>query len=285
MFFLYLIMMKIDSHQHFWNYSKEEYDWIDDSMKLLQRDFLPDDLEIELNKSGFDGSIAVQARQNLEETRWLLELAEQHPKILGVVGWLDICSPDLERQLSVFCKNPKLVGVRHVVQAEADDRFMLREDFINGLKLLEQYQLTYDILIFPKHLSVANQLVEQFPNMRFVLDHIAKPFIKDQIIEPWAQGISELAKHPNVYCKISGMVTEANWETWTDEDLNPYVEVIHRAFGTKRILLGSDWPVCTVAGDYQRVMSIGERFFANSSNEDKELIYCGNAIKAYQLKV
>jgi len=277
--------MKIDSHQHFWNYSKEEYDWIDDSMKLLQRDFLPDDLEIELNKSGFDGSIAVQARQNLEETRWLLELAEQHPKILGVVGWLDICSPDLERQLSVFCKNPKLVGVRHVVQAEADDRFMLREDFINGLKLLEQYQLTYDILIFPKHLSVANQLVEQFPNMRFVLDHIAKPFIKDQIIEPWAQGISELAKHPNVYCKISGMVTEANWETWTDEDLNPYVEVIHRAFGTKRILLGSDWPVCTVAGDYQRVMSIGERFFANSSNEDKELIYCGNAIKAYQLKV
>jgi L-fuconolactonase len=277
--------MKIDSHQHFWIYSKEEYDWIDDSMKVLQHDFLPKNLEVELEKCGFHGSIAVQARQTIEETRWLLELADQNPKILGVVGWVDICSPDLESQLEVFTKNPKLVGVRHVVQGEPDDRFMLREDFIKGLKLVEQYQLAYDILIFPRHLPVAVQLVEQFPNMQFILDHIAKPLIKDNIIEPWAQDIKALAKFSNVYCKLSGLVTEANWETWTDADLYPYIEVIHRAFGVERILLGSDWPVCTLAGSYQKVMSIGTSYFDRCGDDEKELIYCKNAIKAYHLNV
>jgi L-fuconolactonase len=275
--------MKIDSHQHFWKFAAEEFAWINDNMSVLRRDFLPPDLEKELQSIGFNGSIAVQARQSLEETRWLLELADDNAFIKGVVGWVDLRSSDVEQQLSEFSKNKKFVGVRHILQDEADDTFMIQPAFINGLQWLQKYDLTYDILIYPKHLSVAIKLVEQFSKMRFVLDHLAKPFIKKKIISPWKEEVAELAKFPNVFCKVSGMVTEADWQNWKHEDFIPYLDIVFEAFGVKRILIGSDWPVCTVGGNYQKVMSIVIGYIEKLSDEEKAAILGGNAVKAYNL--
>lgn len=277
-------MMKIDSHQHFWLYNEAEYDWIDGQMTVLQRNFLPSDLSVELDKTGFDGSIAVQARQCLEETEWLLALASSNPLIKGVVGWVDLCSPEVDRQLEKYGDSGKLVGVRHVLQGEPDDQFMLREDFLRGISLLEKYGLAYDILVFPKHLPYACQLVSRFPRIRFVLDHIAKPLIKDHIIGQWEKDIRLLASYPNVYCKVSGMVTEADWTDWKYADFQPYLDVVADAFGSDRLMVGSDWPVCTVSADYEKVMSIPFQYFKNYTEAEKEKIYSGNVIKAYGLK-
>jgi L-fuconolactonase len=278
-------MMKIDSHQHFWKYNTAEFGWINDNMSVIRRDFLPSDLQRELQSLGFDGSIAVQARQSLEETRWLLELADANAFIKGVVGWVDLRSSDVEQQLSSFSKNNKFVGVRHIVQDEPDDRFLLRADFLNGLRCLQRHDLTYDILIYPKHLPVAIKLVEQFPEMRFVLDHIAKPFIKKKIISPWKEEIGELANFSNVFCKVSGMVTEADWQNWKQEDFIPYLDAVFEVFGVDRILIGSDWPVCTLAGNYQKVMSIVIQYIEKMSDEGKAAILGGNAMRAYNIKV
>ena len=248
--------MFVDAHQHFWIYRPEEYGWINDPMAALRRDFLPDDLKPELERAGFQGSVAVQARQTLEETRWLLELAERSPSILGVVGWVDLRSAEVPSQLKEFARNPKLVGIRHVVQAEPDDRFLLRPEFLSGISVLEEFDLAYDILIYTRHLSVAAEFVERFPRQRFVLDHLAKPPIKSGEIDEWAEGIRRLAEFPNVYCKLSGLVTEADWQHWKPEHITPYLDVAFQAFGPDRLMIGSDWPVCLVAAGYGRAMGV-----------------------------
>lgn len=217
--------MRIDAHQHFWVYNQREYGWIDDSMRVLRRDFLPADLKPELQRSGFQGCVAVQARQTLEETRWLLQLAHKWPFILGVVGWIDLRSTDAPAQLREFAGDRKLVGIRHIVQSEPDDRFLLQPEFLRGMALVGPFGLAYDLLIYPKHLAVAAELVRRFPKQRFVLDHLAKPPIKMARIREWARGLRELAAFPNVYAKLSGLVTEADWRAWQPADIRPYLDV------------------------------------------------------------
>src|SRR6267143_984184 len=248
--------MHIDAHQHFWIYHQREYGWIVDSMAVLRRDFLPADLKPELEGSGFQGCVAVQARQTLEETRWLLELAEQAPFILGVVGWVDLRSPRLRFELESFAGKSKLVGVRHIVQSEPDERFLLRPDFLRGVAMLEEFDLTYDILIYPRHLPVAAEFVARFPRQRFVLDHLAKPPIKSGDLDSWACGIRELAQAPNVFAKLSGLVTEADWQNWKPEHIIPCLDVAFECFGPSRLMIGSDWPVCMVAAPYSGVIDI-----------------------------
>lgn len=273
--------MRIDAHQHFWRYNPEEYGWIDDSMAILRRDFLPSELEPELDSAGFDACIAVQARQTLEETQWLLSLAGENSFIAGVVGWVDLRAENVREQLAVLSKNRKLVGVRHIVQAEPDDRFLLRPDFLRGIAALQEFDLAYDILIYPRHLPVAIEFVQRFPEQRFVLDHLAKPFIKAQTIEPWATHIRELGKFPNVFCKLSGMVTEADWKSWKHEHFKPYLETALEAFGPGRLMIGSDWPVCKVAGEYSQVMSLASDSLQTYPREVKEQILGGTAQRFY----
>src|SRR5258708_1834539 len=246
--------MHIDAHQHFWIYNPAEYDWIKDSMSGLRRDFLPEDLNPEMDSSGVHGSVAVQTRQTLEETRWLLDLAERSPSILGVVGWVDLRSPDVRSQLEALTQDPKLVGVRHIVQSEPDDRFLLQPEFLRGVSALEEFDLAYDILIYPRHLSVAAEFVERFPRQRFVLDHLAKPPIKSGKIGSWAKGIRRLAEFPNVFCKLSGLVTEADWQHWRPDQIVPFLDVAFQSFGPERLMIGSDWPVCLVAASYSRTL-------------------------------
>ena len=276
--------MHIDAHQHYWLYKAEEYGWIDESMTELRRDFLPEDLSPELERNGFQGSVAVQACHTLAETRWLLELADRSPKILGVVGWVDLCSPDCRSQLKTFAKHPKLVGIRHVVQGEPDDRFLLREDFLRGIALLEEFDLAYDILIYTRHLPVSAEFVERFPRQRFVLDHLAKPPIKNHEIDKWAEGIRRLAASPNVWCKLSGLVTEADWQHWRPEEIHPYLDVAFEAFGDSRMMIGSDWPVCLVASPYGRVMDVVKNYMQRYRREVREAVLGGNARRFWRLK-
>jgi L-fuconolactonase len=276
--------MKIDAHQHFWKYNQVEYFWISDSMKVLRRNFLPDDLLKHLKQVNFDGSIAVQARQSIEETRWLLELADDYNFIKGVVGWVDLCSGEVESQLNEFTSHPKFKGVRHVLQDEADDMFMLRDAFLNGICQLKKYKLVYELLVFPKHLPYAVQLVKEFPDQQFVLDHIAKPLIRDRILSPWKEGIKQLALYNNVSCKLSGMVTESVWQGWTNNDFIPYLDSIFDSFGPSRLMIGSDWPVCTLASDYKETLQIIIDYIALKSEADRDLIMGINAEKIYNLK-
>jgi L-fuconolactonase len=276
--------MKIDAHQHFWHYSVEEYGWIGPHMAVLQKDHLPADLASLLESAGVEGSVAVQARQTLDETQWLLDLADQHPLIKGVVGWVDLRSPDLSGQLERFCAHPKFCGVRHVVQDEPDDQFMLREDFLRGISMLADFGLTYDILIFPRHLPVACELVERFPDQGFVLDHIAKPFIKDGQVTPWDADIRRLATYPHVVCKVSGMVTEADWHQWRPADFRPYLDVVFDAFGAERIMFGSDWPVCTVAGTYAEVVEIVSDYVQGLSEKEQAKVWGETAREFYGLE-
>jgi L-fuconolactonase len=252
----HLTSMRLDAHQHFWRYSPTEHTWMTDKMGALKHDFLPAALEPLLKSIHFDGSVAVQARQSLAETEWLLDLAEGHSFIKGVVGWVDLQSEKLSEQLQKFSKHPKLAGVRHVVHDEPDDHFMLRPQFRRGIAQLQQFGLTYDLLLFPQHLPVAAQLVEEFPQQPFVLDHIAKPGIAEGAIAPWQDDLLRLANFPNVFCKLSGMVTEARWKQWQPADFHPYLDVVVEAFGASRLMIGSDWPVCRLSGDYAAVMNI-----------------------------
>jgi L-fuconolactonase len=248
--------MRIDAHQHFWHYNPAEHVWMTDEMIALKRDFLPRDLKPLLESLHFDGCISVQARQNLEETRWLLELAALNDFVRGVVGWVDLCSPELPAQLEHFAKFPQLVGVRHLVQDEPDDEFMLRPDFRRGIARLAEYQLTYDVLIYPRHLPAALKLVKEFPAQPFVLDHIAKPAIAEGKLAPWEADLRELAKMPNICCKLSAMVTEARWKQWQRDDFRRYLDVVFDAFGADRLMIGSDWPVCTLSAEYADAMRI-----------------------------
>ena len=275
--------MRIDAHQHFWNYDAAEYPWIGESMKHLRRDFLPPDLARAQAKVGLDGSIAVQARQSLEESRWLLGLADESAIIRGVVGWVDLQSATVGRDLAGLARHPRFVGVRHVVQDEPEDGFMLRPNFLRGLGELSHFNLAYDLLIFPKQLPAAIQVARKFPGQRFVLDHIAKPFIKDGTLSPWDQHLRELALSPNVWCKISGLVTEANWGRWKPADFHPYLDVVLEAFGEDRLMFGSDWPVCLASGSYENVLALARDYFQKLPEAAREKIFGGNAAKFYGL--
>ncbi|MDE2949998.1 MAG: amidohydrolase family protein [Chloroflexota bacterium] len=275
--------MGIDSHQHFWLYEAAEYPWIDDDKGALKRDYMPADLVPLLAANGIDGTVAVQARQNLRETEFLLELADKNDFIRGVVGWVDLRARDIAAQLERVAPHPRLVGLRHIVHDEIDDRFMLGGGFLDGLALLNQYKLTYDLLLYPQHLRVAIDVVKRFPDQPFALDHISKPFIKDGIMEPWASEIRELATYENVWCKVSGMVTEAAWKTWTQEDYAPYLDVVFDCFGIDRLMFGSDWPVCTLSGSYGEVVGIVRDYIGGLSEVDKDKVMGANARTFYGL--
>jgi L-fuconolactonase len=275
--------MRIDAHQHFWHYNPDEYGWIDESMSLLRRDFLPADLKPELNRAGFDAAIAVQARQTIEETKWLLDLAEASPFIAGVIGWVDLRSPNLRAELEDLARNPKLLGVRHIVQSEPDDRFLLQPEFLRGIRVLEEFNLTYDILIYARHLPVAAEFVRQFPGQRFVLDHLAKPPIKSGSLHPWSSGLRELGGFSNVFCKLSGLVTEADWKTWKPKQITPYLDVALESFGPERLMIGSDWPVSTVAGSYSEVMNVVMEYLSKYSEDVQNAMLGGTAEKFWKL--
>lgn len=272
--------MRIDSHQHFWSYSAAEYPWMQDGWEI-RRDFLPPDLVPLLDAAQLDGSIAVQARQTLEENRFLLDLAERHEEVLGVVGWVDLRSESVEAQLAEFAAHPKYVGVRHVVQDEPDDEFLLRPDFLRGIGRLLEFGLTYDLLLYPRQLPAAVRFVEQFPEQPFVLDHLAKPSVRDGRMNDWLASLRELARHPHVYCKLSGLVTEARWNDWKPSDFQPYLEAVWEAFGPSRLMFGSDWPVCLLAGEYVEVVELIERFVSAQGPAARDGIFGANAERFY----
>ena len=275
-------LKRIDAHQHFWRYSEDEYGWISDAMAAIRRDFLPDDLRPLLDEAGIDATVAVQARQSLEETEWLLELATEHDWITGVVGWVPLVSGDMQATLEKLCQSPKLRGIRHVLQAEPDEYFE-RADFNAGLGKLAKMGLVYDILVVERQLPAAIRFVDRHPDQTFVLDHVAKPRIADGELEPWCTNIRELAHRQNVACKISGMVTEADLNHWTVDQLRSYVDVVLEAFGPSRLLFGSDWPVCAVAASYQRWAIVVRDFIRGLSPDEQGLIMGGNCKSIYRL--
>ncbi len=276
--------MKIDSHQHFWKYDPARDTWITEEMSILKRDFLPEDLGREYQANGIDASIAVQADQSENETLFLLDLANRNSKIAGVVGWVDLCSSKVAERLAFFSQFEKLRGFRHIAQAEPDERFLLRDDFVRGIGCLREFGFTYDILIYPKQLPAALELVARLPEQRFIIDHMAKPEIKTRGAASWATHMRNIAQNPNVYCKLSGLVTEADWHHWKSEDFKPYLDVIFDAFGPQRLMFGSDWPVCLLAGSYQQVKQVIEDYLNGHSEDEKEKIFGNNAIGFYGLK-
>ena len=276
--------MQIDSHQHFWRYDKRRDTWITDQMLILKRDFLPDDLIPELRANRMDGSIAVQADQSEQETLFLLELASRFSEIKGVVGWVNLCSPELPERLEYLSQFEKLCGFRHVVQSEPDDRYMLRQDFLAGIASLQRIEFTYDILIYPQQLAAAIELAGKFPEQRFVIDHLAKPRIRSRDISDWARSIKTIATNPNVYCKLSGLVTEADWHNWHEPDFKPYLDVVFEAFGPDRLMFGSDWPVCLLAGTYESVKEVVAGYVRNLPIMQQEGVFGLNAVRFYGLK-
>ena len=276
--------MRIDAHQHFWRYDAREYGWIDDEMAVLKRDFLPDDAESLMGPAGFDAGIAVQASQTIDETRRLLSWADRHASIAGVVGWIDLQASDARDQLAHVAAHPKLVGIRHIVQDEPDDRFLLRPAFCRGIELLDEFDLAYDLLVFTRQLPAATELVARFPSQRFVLDHLGKPGIRHGELQPWAHELRRLAAHPKVYAKLSGLVTEADWDTWTPAQLAPYLDVAFECFGPDRLMVGSDWPVCTVAADYARTMAVVIDYLRDRPASEHEAVLGRTARTFYRWK-
>ena len=274
---------RIDTHHHLWKYSPEEYAWIGDGMEAIRRDFLVPELQGLMHEGRIDGVVTVQARQTLAETDWLLELAEHHDFMRAVVGWVPLADRAIGAILERYAAHPKLKAVRHIVQDEPDDSFILRKDFNAGVSLLKQFGLRYDILIFERHLPQAIEFVDRHPNQTFVLDHIAKPRIKDRALSPWHERIKELAKRENVYCKLSGLVTEADWNRWTEADLKPYIETVLECFGAKRLMFGSDWPVALLACGYGKWVGIIEHAISALSPSEQRLILGGTAKSAYGL--
>ena len=273
----------VDAHHHAWQYSQKEFAWISDDMEVLRKDFMSKELQQVFAANDIFGSVAVQARQSEEETLFLLDLTSENEFILGVVGWVDLCSKHIANRLSYFSRFEKLKGFRHVVQDESDDQFMLGESFLRGVSALSEYNFTYDILIYPKQLSAAIELVQRFPNQRFVIDQMAKPLIKDKLISDWEKSIRRLAECPNVWCKVSGMITEANWHEWSHEDLVPYLDVIFDAFDLDKIMFGSDYPVCLLAGSYMEVKQVLQKYLVRFSEEDQAKVWSENATKFYKL--
>jgi L-fuconolactonase len=275
-------IMRIDTHQHYWRYDAADYAWIDDRMPGLKRDRLPGDVRPAMTRAGFDAAIAVQARQTPDETASLLALADSHPFIAGVVGWVDLMADDVEARLAAHAAHPKLVGMRHIVQDEPDDRFLLRPDFCRGVARLADFGLTYDILIYPRHLPLVVDFVGRFPGQRFVIDHLAKPEIAHGRLDRWARDLEAVAACPDVHAKLSGLVTEASWEHWTPADLALYLDVALDLFGPDRLMVGSDWPVCTLAAGYERTMSVFTTYLAGRPERARQAILGGNASRFYR---
>ncbi len=276
-------MKIIDTHHHFWNYNPVEFDWIDDEMAVIRTSFLPDDLRKTLAGTKVNGVVTVQARQCIEETDWLLSMAEDNAFMKGIVGWLPLSSPEIQSTLEKYQNNSWLKGVRHVVQGEPDPEFILGKQFNEGISCLKDFNLVYDILVFEYQLANTIKFVDLHPNQQFILDHIAKPRISKNIFQPWKDLITELAKRPNVCCKVSGMVTEADYNLWTEEQLEPYFDVIFEAFGPERLMFGSDWPVCLVASNYKNWIDLVDRVMEGFSENEKELFWFKNAEQVYQL--
>jgi L-fuconolactonase len=275
--------MRVDAHQHFWKYDPARDTWIGENMPVLKRDFSPSDLLPQLAANGIDATVAVQADQSEHETEFLLDLAQKNQFIAGVVGWVDLRAADVWRRLEYFSRFPRLCGFRHVAQSEPDDRFLVRDDFVRGVAMLAEFGFTYDILIYAQQLPAAMELVERLPDQAFVLDHIAKPDLRTCEIANWSAGIRALAQNPNVYCKLSGLITEADWRAWQAADFLPYLDVVFDAFGPDRLMFGSDWPVCLLAGSYAQVKQLISDFAHGFTAQDREKIFGANAVKFYRL--
>lgn len=275
--------MTIDSHHHLWKFNEREFGWMSGEMTAIRKDFLIPELEQVVRDSGVEGTVVVQARQTVEETELLLNLAAESPLILGVVGWVPLAGPDASSYLERFAHHPKFKGVRHVLHDEPDDLYMLRKNFGHGVSLLRNLGLAFDVLIFERQLPQTLVFVDRHPSQIFVIDHIAKPKIRAGLLSPWRERMIELAKRENVYCKVSGMVTEADWNTWTTDDLRPYFDIVLAAFGAKRLMFGSDWPVLALAGGYERWMSTFRSFIAELSPDEQEWICRRSAMIAYRL--
>ncbi|HVX15166.1 MAG TPA: amidohydrolase family protein [Pirellulales bacterium] len=280
-------MPTLDAHQHFWRLDQPppfDYAWLDAPRNApIKRDYLPEHLEPHLRAVGIERSIFVQTQHNLAENRWVLELADRHDFIAGVVGWVDLASPDCERQLLEFKAHPKFVGVRHVVQDEPDDDFIVRPDVLRGLRVLEEHAVPFDLLFYVKHLRHAAALAERLPSLPMVIDHLSKPHIERQRIDDWLPQFTAAAKHPNVYCKLSGMVTEADWRHWKAADLKPYVDAALDRFGPERLMFGSDWPVCELAGSYEEVFAALDQTLGPLSHDERAAIFGGTATRFYGL--
>jgi L-fuconolactonase len=274
--------MKIDSHVHFWKYNKKRDAWITNDMKILQQDYLPEHLALSFKRNEIDGCIAVQADQSELETHFLVELAKTHKIIKGVVGWIDLQADNVEERLQYFSQFSIIKGYRHIVQGEPD-AFLLRKKFQHGISLLKQYDYTYDILIYPKQLKPTLEFVSKFPDQKFIIDHCAKPDIKNKDIDDWKLLIKQAAEFPNVYCKLSGLLTEAKWKEWGAGDFYPYLDVVFEAFGTDRLLFGSDWPVILLSGIYVQWKSLLEKYMEQFAIEDKENVFGMNAVSFYNL--
>jgi len=274
---------KIDAHHHLWKYSAAEYPWISENMGPLRRDFLIQDLVDVLEESDIEGVITVQARQTLAETRWLLDLARSHDFIRGVVGWVALADPKVERDLEQLSTHAQLKSVRHLLHDEPDDFYILREDFNRGIKLLQGFGLRYDLLIFERHIPQTIQFVDRHPNQIFILNHIAKPRIRQGVISPWKENLTELGRRENVFCKLSGLVTEASWQSWTEADLDPYLQVVLTAFGAKRVMFGSDWPVLLLGSSYKRWVDTVRRGISHLSEYEQERIVGKTAVEVYRL--
>jgi L-fuconolactonase len=276
-------MDRIDAHQHFWKFDPVRDSWITDEMKVIQKDFLPNDLHTVLIQNNFDGCVAVQADQSENETQFLINLAHTNDFIKGVVGWINLQANDIEETLEYYKVFPVVKGFRHILQGEQDRKFMLGTKFMRGIGLLQKNNFTYDILIHTDQLKYVKDFVAAFPNQKFVIDHLAKPNIKKRDLEEWKKDIGAVAEYENVYCKISGMVTEADWENWKEDDFIPYMNTVVESFGTDRLMFGSDWPVCLVAATYSQVVNIPARYFFSFSGEEQDKFFGGNAIQFYNL--
>jgi L-fucono-1,5-lactonase len=276
-------MQIIDSHQHFWKYNSKDFDWITDGMSVIRKDFLPAELQSVYKANDVEGCVAVQVNQTEDENNFFLSFADQFDFIKGIVGWVDLMAENIEERLTYWHQHKKIKGFRHILQGEKDRVLMLKPSFTNGISFLKKFDFTYDILIFPDQLQHALELVKLFPDQKFVIDHLAKPYIKAGKIDDWKKDTGQFKHHENVYCKISGMVTEADWKNHSSETFKPYIDVVTETFGTKRMMFGSDWPVCLVAATYDQVLQIAANYFLSFSSTEKDDIFYNNAVVFYNL--
>ena len=276
---------RIDAHHHLWRYLPPGPAWMADGMEGLRRDFLIEDLRAVTAEVGVTGTIVVETERTIEETGWLSLVAASDDLIRGVVGWAPLTSPAVVAELERIASLPKMKAIRHPIHDESNDQFVLRDDFNRGVAALKQFDLRYDILIFERHLPQTIQFVDRHPDQVFILDHVAKPRIRDRVFSPWKENIRKLARRSNVYCKVSGMVTEADWHAWSEEDVSPYIETVVEAFTPNRLMFGSDWPVMTLASSYGRWMATIQSAIAQLSVTEKERILGGTAVEAYGLSL
>jgi L-fuconolactonase len=275
-------LMQVDTHVHFWKYKKSKDNWITNDMKVLQQDYFPETISLTLKRNDIDGCVAVQAYQTELETLFLIELAKTHDIIKGVVGWVDLQKENIEERLLYFSQYPVIKGWRHIVQSEPND-FLLGKNFQRGIAALQPYNYTYDVLIYHHQLKPALEFVSRFPEQKFVIDHCAKPDIANKKIDEWKSLMQEIAKNPNVYCKLSGLFTEAKWKQWSPNEFYPYLDVVFDAFGTDRLMFGSDWPVILLSGIYVQWKSLLEKYMENFEEEEREKVFGRNAIQFYYL--